>query len=1207
MRKNVFSALLCLLLAGLAGASEVSVGTEPRRYTELDESFYNSSFMSWAGSNLADRLNLASPQAAHARAARLAEVGVTGVLYNGRHFRLSYPEEYDLIEKYGRIVVDACHQHGIKVVEHHEFTVFSYASYPAMLEHRDWLQTDVRTGEPWRWACIHNPDFLRAYGDYLASFAAHTGADGYMLDEVGYAGPNTCGCAYCRASYVSELDRPFPAWAQGNASFDDADYRNVVRWRSKLTPRAQQVVMNRIRHVRPDAMNMKYCSDYADPGPAARAWDLTAHAALYSPFVGWEVMVAEALNGWRPFLRGLKLRLSYGNYYDIPVWSLNREMASKEAVYFAWGLSQTAKHSIWYGARALGTDDELDYFARYNAWPHVMPHRHARCLTDTGVLLSHQTRFTDPEHRLFWNEFRGWLDMLIMGNRQFDTLLDGDLELPGRLGKYAVLLLVSQSSLTDQQAAHLTEWVREGGTAIVTGVTASRDGFGAVRERNALVDAMAMAPLEPKARGGSVHVDGELDGLALDFDAGHGSFPAQTTSPERMRVWATMTDANGERFPAVAETAFGAGRFIYVGVDLGSGNYEDKARNHWPLRGTWDPAQQALIWKLLDYAHARPAPARIEAPAGVIGVAYQEQSGAHKGRIHLHLLNTTGMTATPGYRFEYGRPENITWPAVARPLILRVRAELMGPAVARTPEREDAVQLDSVRDGDDTVVTIPGSLLGGYLHVSAPAQPVPGQAALPPPIEVDSHDDPTRGRPQETGPRDAKGWPLATDSRVDPKGAPAFEIGQGDALQVRVGERTLLAGDGLDRVGHEYTTPPGRVHMDTTTTSTTHFAKSADGWTGAVAGGAGQDGLVWCRELAAHDDRLEVTFAAMIPPGDAGPETYAARYMLRIPCALLEGARYTARIGRHQTNRPLVRGVFTGEEPEEAEAPFLGHVRYMQVEDGPLDFFLDFNPCGPWALYIEDFSSSHKAHFFRQGDHYIVAMCTLDTRWGGKLMNKIVFRLGRHDLNAIHPIAFTHYTYPFPVLRRIQFTPGAPCTGMAHRKDMAGYDSEFEAWQDAAYAEAAGAGWVGPGDGAPVAPETHAAMGPLFGSGWRGAGTATFRLAHINGRVLCNVLLSGAGGPTACAVRVNGEPEQQVRVEAGRRYTLTVPAVVRDGRLDVALSGEAWTLSGIVPQLLMGEEEDYLFARTWWAFGEPPWRRPDFPGRDAWREYPPKF
>lgn len=1204
MKQLHVGALICLTLCAGAWGADIPVSTEPRRYTELDESFYNASFLSWAGNNSSDRLNLADPEAANARAARLAELGVTGVLYNGRHFRLSYPEEYDLIERYGRIVTEACHRHGIKVVEHHEFTVFSYASYPAMLAHLDWLQKDVRTGEPWRWACIHNPGFLAAYGDYLASYARHTNADGYMLDEVGYAGPSTCGCPHCRATYTEALGQPFPVWTEGQGSFDDPLYRNVVRWRSKLTPRAQQTVMNRIRQIRPDTMNMKYCSDYADPGTAARGWDLTAHAALYSPFMGWENMIAEASNGWRPFLRALKLRLSYGNYYDIPVWSLNREMTTRDAVYLGWALCQAGKHSIWYGARALSTEEDLDAFAKYNAWPHVMPHQRARCLTDTGVLLSNQTRFTDPGHRLFWNEFRGWLDMLILDNHQFDTLLDGGLERAGRLGKYKVLVLVSQASLTDEQVRHLTEWVRAGGTAIVTGVTASRDGLGNVREHNALADAMGISLLKPECLNGRVRVQGGLDGLALDFEAGHGYFPADVTAPDRVRVWATLTTPQGAAFPAVAESSLGEGRFLFVGIDLGTANYEDKARNNWPLRGVWDSNQRALIAQLVEYAHREPAPARIQAPDKVVGVVYQEHGGEHDGRVHVHLLNMMCATAEPGYRFQYGRPEVIEYPPVTEDITIRLSTPITGAVVARTPEKEREVALNATRDGGGAVITVPPGVLGGYLHITADAKPAPGQAPLTPPIEAPEEEETTE-RAKKPATAAKCPWPLARDSAVTPEGPPAFAIAPSGALNVRVGNHVVLTGDGLDFTPREYTIPPGPTQVDTAATATTVMPKEADGWTGVIAGGATDDGIVWSRETAAYDNRLEVTFAAMVPPGGRGPDAHIGRYQLRIPCALLKGARYTARYGRHMTNRAPKRGTFTGEEPEEPEVPFLGHVRCMEVAGGPLDFFLDISTCGPWGLYVEDFSSSYKAHFFRQGDEYIMLMCTPDARWGTKLSNKVVFRLGKHDMNEIHPIAVTHYTWPMPVMRRIQFTPDAPCTGMMHREKLAGYDREFEAWLDGAFAD--GAGWIGAVQGAVVAPSAHPELGPLFGGGWRGSGDSTFRIAHLNGRVLCNVLLSGAGGESACMVRVNGEPPRHVRVAAGERETVTIPACVREGRLDVTLSGEAWTLSGIVPQLLMAEEEDYLFNRTWWAFGDAPWTWPGFDGKKAWKDYPPKY
>ena len=48
-----------------------------------------------------------------------------------------------------------------------------------------------------------------------------------------------------------------------------------------------------------------------------------------------------------------------------------------------------------------------------------MPHKYARCLTDTGLLLSNQTRSANASKNLYWADVAGWGDMLIEANHQF--------------------------------------------------------------------------------------------------------------------------------------------------------------------------------------------------------------------------------------------------------------------------------------------------------------------------------------------------------------------------------------------------------------------------------------------------------------------------------------------------------------------------------------------------------------------------------------------------------------------------------------------------------------------------------------------------------------------------------------------------------------------------------------------------------------------
>ena len=711
----------------------VSVATEPRHYATVDPGFYNSAFASWATNNNGDRLSLSDPETADRRARELRDMGFTGVLYNGRHFRLSYPEEWDEIKRHARVVADACHKVGIKVIEHHEFTVFSYRSYPLMLDHLDWLQQDIRTGERWRWACPNSDDFITFYSEYLADFQRASNVDGYMLDEIGLCSAHTCGCDDCRRSFLEATGSPMPPWSEGQGSFNSAYSRNLIRWRSLITPRARRRLMAAVRAVRPNVMSMTYCSDFSDSRIASRSIDLTRFAAMHCSFLGWENMIAEALNGWRPFLRALKLRLSYGNYYDIPVWSLNREATTKEAVYFSWALCQLGKHSVWYGGRAINTPEEVTYLKRHSTWPHVMPHRYARCLTDTGLLLSNTTRFTDADRRFMWNDMAGWADMLLEGSRQFDTLLDGDLELPDRLGKYTVLVLPSQASLSEAQCEHLTEWVRQGGTVIWTRHTSLHDEYGAPRRDFALGKAAGVRYVGPGESG--MTVTGALGESALDFRVGAG-FTCVRVAPESgARILAQGKDDKGKSWPAVVETAVGKGRFLYVAADLGSRNVETEMRNGSTYRTQEDPAQRTAIQALVDYAHAAPPPVEFNLPAGVVAVCYQLQGGEPAGRIYVQLLNTSGKSVKPGYKSQYGRPEAIPTPAVAAPMIVRVRASVTGPGIVRTPERRDTLFLNGEKQPDgSTVFTAPGSTLGAYAALEIPAERVPGQAACPVPL-----------------------------------------------------------------------------------------------------------------------------------------------------------------------------------------------------------------------------------------------------------------------------------------------------------------------------------------------------------------------------------------------------------------------------------------------------------------------------------------
>lgn len=732
-RTSFMLAALTFFSARAADIKLVSASTEPRHYREVDPGFYNSVIMSWAGDNLADRIETAEVATAEKRAAELAALGVNAVIYNGRHFRLNYQPEWESIRKHGKIVVDACHKYGIKVIEHHQFSNFYYSSYPMMLKHLDWLQRDIRTGAPYRWGCPNNPDFVRAWADYLVDYQKETNVDGYMLDEISLVSNTSCGCDWCRKKFKAATAMDMPYWPD-DSGFSSPVYRNWMRWRSRIAPDCRGKLMDAVRKLKPDVMNMAYCSDYSDSGIAGRGIDLTLYAALHSSFLGWENMNGGALNCYRPFLRSLKLRLSYGNYYDIPVWSLNRESVAKEEVFFAWALCQAGKHSIWFGARGIKTQEELDYFKRYSNWKGVMPHRYARCLTDTGMLLSNQTRFTNPDRGYFWYDMVGWTESMIEGNQQFDTLLDGDLELDGRLGKYKVMLLIGQASLSNQQCRNLAKWVNAGGTVIMTNQTMTCDQYGSQRGNFALARELGFD--YKGTRSGYLTVDTKLGDRKVQFKTGRSFYNVEIKDPRRVKILISgKMDGSTRSYPVALESKYGKGRFIYITDSLGVKCLEREFRNGRVYSGPGRDDARNAIQALVAYAHADKVPVELNLPQQVRGIAYQLQGGKDKGTVYVHLLNVGGKSIKAGTTIHWGVPEKMEFPPVKGDMEIVLNTKVKGTAEITSPMMKETYQVkpEAMADGRFRLL-IPGKYLDAYAQVRIAAEPMPGQVICPVPL-----------------------------------------------------------------------------------------------------------------------------------------------------------------------------------------------------------------------------------------------------------------------------------------------------------------------------------------------------------------------------------------------------------------------------------------------------------------------------------------
>lgn len=1191
-----------ILLAGLGGlfakvakSAPDPLGTQPRAYAEVPEKFYNAAFASWMGpDNLMQRRGLSDPEAIEQWADRLAGIGLKGVEYAGRHFRWNHLQELAAMAEIAARTTAACHQRGMFVIEHHDFAIPTVYGFPEMTRRLDWLQRDVRTGEPLRWFDPLHPEFQQTYLGYLEVLQAQADFDGFMLDEMMPA--PTFGSASPAAMETIEAwgGHPPPVWMRHpDPDLSDPGFRSWTRWRNQVESRALGKIYAGLRQRWPGVAALTYGSAYSFP---TGYLDLTVSAARFANFVGYECITFDALQGWQGMLRELKERASLGDYYHIPTWVLLREPRTADQLYFAWALAQLTRHSTWLGGLALRTEEQLDHAAKYLKWRGVMPHRHARFLTDTGVLLSMQTRNTTTDPAFYWTDFTGWTSLLTETSRQFDVLLDGDLQSAGRLGKYAILILASQACLTDEQCEHLKQWVADGGTAILTRNTSLYEADGRQRADFALGEAVNIA-LDGRAEGEhSILAGEELRKLQAEAPIEHR---VRLRDPARSRVLAATKDERGD-FPAIVETPLGKGRFIYVAPDLGESQSQPEMKGG-TYPGMRRPDVRRLMERLVDYARTSPPPIDLILPRRVVGTAFQISDGPGAGDVYVHVINVRGMTLQGGETVRLGQVPLFSTPSVGGKIHLDLHGiRPAGPATVECPltGRTETVELAALDNGK-WGLDVPAGWLGAYLQIRIPADK--WAKIVPPPVPLASE----AGKPRD--PADTGQLARKPPAMVEPEPVPistegakagsAFEIKNMPDWQLRLEGKVIVQGDAIE-YAENHVAPALDPNIVTPLQARNHKPVAANSWSGWLAEGEVPWDLRWVREVAARGDEAEVTMACRLPPRRMPDGFGAVRYLLYFPVQTLAGAEYKAFAGAYKNPDPRRSGKFTGKEPE--GEVFLKHLRTIAVKVPGAAFTLDFDWSGPSGLFETETAMGQTGHVRREGDRYVFAVEFIHVRNGGDFFCKAIFRKGFIDPESLHPVRSAIYFIPPPTTARVQFTAGEPAGSFSQWQHFGhGYATEFAPWGTGRWNPNAGMGWVS----LPPLAKLHTAAsdspdGPLFGGGVSSSGSGTFRLAHRNAGVIVSVMLAPSGQPVRLRVN-NGE----WRETNGGRRTELFPVSVSDGAVTLEIDGPAWTLSGLSVQPLVYDTEDYVFSRNYWAFGRPPWQHEGFPNAERWADF----
>jgi len=425
-----------------------------------------------------------------------------------------------VVEKTLKIICDACHKYGMKVIEHHSSNYIPTEGEYRGSQFSEWSNVDARTGKrlinnPHAYypnlACINNQDWWEKYFAYLKHLFKKIDFDGLMHDDIHFNGSMrtggiiSCGCEYCREKFHKETGFRLPQ--SGNNAIwktytgriwdafirfriksiaDELSYAHKVIGRDKVlfTCNSHEYLANFVEGVGLsqdtviNAIDMSYCEVMS----RATFYELQKLAVSRKVFSG------RAYSYNKP-----ALMYFYGLSHeeDFFGWALNKTFGLQSMSGSIYDTPENVNHSI---NVYPGSYNALE-INKYYIWEkkHQDIFHHPKPVADIGLLYSTKTiqeylpkdmdksYIHGTEDKYFINGWEGWCDLLLQRKTAFEVINDIDLE-EDKLSKYRLLILPNAACLTDEQIKNIQKFVRKGGRLIATHHTSLYDTNGKTKK-----------------------------------------------------------------------------------------------------------------------------------------------------------------------------------------------------------------------------------------------------------------------------------------------------------------------------------------------------------------------------------------------------------------------------------------------------------------------------------------------------------------------------------------------------------------------------------------------------------------------------------------------------------------------------------------------------------------------------------------------------
>lgn len=675
------------------------------------------------------------------RAEMLAENGYNAVVTFGSHFLWDYVEEMDKVKERVELLTQACHEFGIKVIEHKSSVFFSREKSEELRE-RDivfrgvslqsmLLQSldryDRNLHHDSLGLCFNNPDYQKLFLKLMLEFA-ELGIDGYMSDDVQFrCNWFTCVCNHCRKQYQEYSGYELPI--EDDSFWGNFDDKRWLRW---IDFRLKSVATHHVRLTDTLEKNGFHLARLACCSGTTSSYKAQAPACVYEAFRPGNNVVFQEVNinsipflSWESRLPESLTFNAIARRHNSPVLSIYYNY-DPEAFRFSWAMAKLTGHRFWTTSRRRTISDtfkkdceicgNLLNFEKENEDVFTMLEN----ASNTAVFFSARTRdlYKGQENDYYASEWKGWCRTLLSMNIQFDVITEDDHE---DFSKYSLIVVPNAAMMYDETVEAIENFVKNGGKLILTHQTSLFYGDGGRRDDFALSRLIGLSYRRTISDANlyiSV-IDTKLKNECGDVVPNYTSQCETNMLDNDGEMLARIIDCEAvQQHPAVYRKNFGNGEIMYVSAKPGTMNCVCSATK--PLKKLEDsntPYTRTSIpdihaEKFMQTLVTEFIPNECLFPGKIPhGIHLRLYSDVNRKRFVLHSLNLS--TADNNHELTFTKNETIHYPLPEKDLEINLEKLL--------PFRPDNVKVlipfsDEIKglNIDKTALKIPKTLIQKY-------------------------------------------------------------------------------------------------------------------------------------------------------------------------------------------------------------------------------------------------------------------------------------------------------------------------------------------------------------------------------------------------------------------------------------------------------------------------------------------------------------